>query len=64
MSPTLREMMLTSASLAADGTKVDPEIWGEFARVQAISNDTGAGEHGVLYLSPYSAGFGEYSPKR
>lgn len=47
---------------AADGSEIGPAIWGEFAIVQEISNDTGSGEHGVLYLSPYSAGFGRYSP--
>lgn len=47
---------------AADGTEIGPAIWGEFATVQEVSNDTGQGEHGVLYLSPYSAGFGRYSP--
>lgn len=47
---------------AADGTEIGPSIWGEFAIIQQISNDTGTGEHGVLYLSPYSAGFGRFSP--
>jgi hypothetical protein len=48
---------------AADGTEIGPEIWGSFAIVQEVINDTGTGEHGVAYLSPYSAGFGRYSPK-
>jgi len=47
---------------AADGTEIGPVIWGEFATVQEVYNDTGTGEHGVLYLSPLSAGFGRYSP--
>ena len=47
---------------AADGSEIGPAIWGEFATVQEIYNDTGSGNHGVLYLSPYSAGFGRYSP--
>jgi hypothetical protein len=46
-----------------DGTEIGPDIWGEFAIVQEISNDTGTKEHGVLYLSPYTAGFGKFSPK-
>ncbi len=49
---------------ATDGSEIGPSIWGEFAIVQDVYNDTGTGDHGVLYLSPYSAGFGKFSPKR
>ena len=48
---------------AADGSEIGPDIWGEFAVIQEIYNDTGTGDHGILYLSPYSAGFGKYGPK-
>lgn len=48
---------------AADGTEIGPDIWGEFAVIQEVYNDTGTGDHGVLYVSPYSAGFGRYSPQ-
>jgi len=48
---------------AADGTEIGPVIWGEFAIIQEIYNDTGTDDHGVLYLSPYSAGFGKFSPQ-
>lgn len=48
---------------AADGSEIGPAIWGEFAIIQQVSNDTGTGEHGVQYLSPYSAGFGRFSPQ-
>lgn len=48
---------------AADGSKIGPTIWGEFAIIQEVSNDTGTGDHGILYLSPYSAGLGRFSPK-
>jgi len=47
---------------AADGSEIGPVIWGEFAVIQEVYNDTGTGDHGVLYLSPYSAGFGRYAP--
>jgi len=47
---------------AADGTEIGSVIWGEFAVIQEVYNDTGTGDHGVLYLSPYSAGFGKFSP--
>jgi hypothetical protein len=47
---------------AADGTEIGPVIWEEFVIVQEIYNDTGTGDHGVLYLSPYSAGFGRFTP--
>jgi hypothetical protein len=49
---------------AADGTEIGPGIWGEFAIIQEAVNDTGTGEHGVSFLSPYSAGFGRFSPER
>jgi hypothetical protein len=48
---------------AADGTEIGPVLWNEFAIVQEVYNDTGSGDHGVLYLSPHSAGFGRFSPK-
>lgn len=48
---------------AADGSEIGPAIWGEFAIIQEVYNDTGTGDHGVLYLSPYSAGFGRFSPE-
>jgi hypothetical protein len=47
---------------AADGTEIGPAIWGEFVTIQEVYNDTGTGDHGVLYLSPYSAGFGKFAP--
>lgn len=43
---------------AADGTEIGPAIWGEFAQIQTISNDSCAGEHGKQYVSPDHAGFG------
>lgn len=49
---------------AADGSEIGPVIWNEFIVLQEVYNDTGTGDHGVLYLSPYSAGFGRFSPKR
>jgi hypothetical protein len=49
---------------AADGTEIGHEIWGEFAIIQQVYNDTGTGEHGAAYVSPFGAGFGKYSPKR
>jgi len=48
---------------ATDETEIGPVIWGEFAIIQEVYNDTGTGDHGVLYLSPYSAGFGRFNPE-
>jgi hypothetical protein len=47
---------------AADGTEIGPVIWGSFATIQQVSNDAGADEHGVLYLSPVGPGFGKFKP--
>ena len=48
--------------LTADGTEIGPAIWGEFAIVQQVDNDSCAGAHGISYLSPNNAGFGSYGP--
>ena len=47
---------------AADGVEIGPDIWGQFAVIQEVSNDPGAGEHGILYLSPAGPGFGKFAP--
>ncbi len=49
---------------ASDGSEIGPVIWGEFAIIQDVSNDPCSGIHGLQYLSPYSAGFGKFSPRR
>ena len=49
--------------IAPSGSIIGPEIWGEFALIQEVYNDTGTHDHGILYLSPYSAGFGRFIPK-
>lgn len=46
----------------AGGIEIGPAIWGEFAIIQEVYNDTGTGDHGVLYKSPASPGFGFYKP--
>ena len=38
-------------------------IWGDFAVIQEISNDPSLGQHGILYKSAVSPGFGIYGPK-
>jgi len=42
----------------ADGVEIGPVIWGEFAIIQQVENDPGAGIHGLQYVSPDHAGFG------
>lgn len=49
---------------APDGTEIGAVIWGDFIIIQQVYNDTGTGEHGVEYVSPYSAGFGRFSPEK
>lgn len=44
----------------AEGTEIGPVIWGEFATVQSVYNDTCTGEHGVEYLSPAGPGLGRW----
>lgn len=44
----------------ADGTELGEVIWGSFATIESIYNDTCTGEHGVEYLSPAGPGFGKF----
>lgn len=46
----------------ADGAEIGEVIWGAFAITQEVSNDSCAGEHGLQYKSPASAGLGFYKP--
>lgn len=45
---------------AASGTEIGPDIWGQFAIIQEVSNDPSNGAHGILYNSPAGPGFGQY----
>ena len=47
---------------AVDGTEIGPAIWGAFATVQIVENDTCADIHGLQYKSPLTPGFGFYMP--
>lgn len=47
----------------ADGDEIGREIWGAFAIIQEVSNDTCTGEHGVLYRSPVGPGLGKFGPE-
>ena len=47
----------------AGGEEIGPVIWGAFAIIQQVYNDTGTGEHGIEYLSPFNAGLGFMNPK-
>lgn len=44
----------------SSGTEIGESIWGEFALTQAVYNDQGTGDHGVLYHSPAGPGVGKY----
>lgn len=46
--------------LDADSPEIGPSIWGEFAIIQEVSNDTCTGDHGLLYKSPVRAGLGNW----
>jgi hypothetical protein len=43
--------------LAADGSEIGPVIWNDFAVIQEVYNDTGTGDHGVMYLKPLQRRF-------
>lgn len=44
----------------ADGTEIGPAIWGDFAIIEEVNNDTYAGFHGIQVRSPNAPGFGKY----
>jgi len=44
----------------ADGTEIGPVIWGAFAIIQEVGDDSEAGLHGIKYLSPAGPGFGKW----
>lgn len=44
----------------ADGVEIGEVIWGAFAIVQQVDNDSCAGLHGIQYLSPFGPGFGKW----
>lgn len=46
--------------MTADGSELGPEIWGDFAVILEVSNDSCADQHGVLYVSPVGPGLGKF----
>ena len=44
----------------ADGVEIGPVIWGDFAVLQEVYNDSCDGAQGVEYLSPAGPGFGKF----
>jgi len=48
--------------VSAGGIVIGPAIWGEFAVIQEVYNDSGTGDHGILYKSPVAPGLGAYKP--
>ncbi len=44
----------------AIGELIGPDLWGEFAIIEEISNDPGAGINGRLFISPIGPGFGKF----
>jgi hypothetical protein len=44
----------------AAGVEIGTEIWGQFVIIQEVWNDPCEGAHGVYYLSPDHAGFGNW----
>jgi hypothetical protein len=45
---------------SADGIEIGEAIWGSFAIIQQVENDSCAGLHGQQYLSPVRAGLGNW----
>jgi hypothetical protein len=48
--------------VGSDGVVIGWAIWGDFAVIQEIYNDSGTGDHGVLDKSAARPGFGAYKP--
>lgn len=58
------DAVLTDGIWYADGVEIGPVIWGEFAIIQQVENDACAGLHGLQYVSPTSAGLGQFTNKQ
>ncbi|MFA5828675.1 MAG: hypothetical protein WC841_04955 [Candidatus Shapirobacteria bacterium] len=43
-----------------EGQEIGPDIWGEFAMIQEVSNDTCSGDQSQIYKSPVRAGLGNW----
>ncbi len=52
--------LVSGVWIAADGTEIGPVIWGEFATIQEVYNDTGTGDHGLLAKSALRSGLGNW----
>lgn len=46
----------------ANDREIGADIWGEFAVIQQVENDPFVDVHGRQYVSPFSSGFGRYTP--
>lgn len=44
----------------AEGEEIGPDIWGQFAIIQEVYNDTCTGDHGAAYISPVGPGLGKW----
>ena len=44
----------------AEGVEIGPVIWGSFATIQTVENDSCTGAHGLQYVSPVRAGLGNW----
>ena len=44
----------------ADRMEIGWAIWGDFAVIQEVYNDSGTGDHGLLYKSPVGPGLGKW----
>jgi hypothetical protein len=52
--------LINGTWFTAGGSEIGAAIWGEFAIIQEVYNDSCAGDHGVLYHSPTRAGLGNW----
>jgi hypothetical protein len=56
------DAVVVGGNWTSNGVVIGPVIWGDFAIIQELYNDPGTGDHGLLYKSPTSPGFGVYKP--
>lgn len=55
-------VLISGVWYSADGIEIGTAIWGEFASIQTVNNDSCAGLNGLEYKTPLTPGFGFYKP--
>ncbi len=54
-----KDVLTNGVWYTKQGVEIGPAIWGSFAIIQEVYNDTGTGDHGISFRSPAGPGLGK-----